>query len=74
MPKKLSHVSVVWRRQTQYFVDHKGLVHVCGGSFGANSLMVCEADDVGGLDVNMRGMTEVYDRPVTCLQCLAATS
>lgn len=35
--------------------------------------MECEADGIGGLDLNMRGMKEVFDMPVTCLQCIAAT-
>jgi len=65
---------MTWKkREPQTFRDRKGLVHVCGGSFGANSLMVCEADDVGGFDLNMRDMEEVFHQPVTCLQCLAAT-
>lgn len=65
---------MTWKkRPPQLFKDRKGLVHVCSGHFGANSLMECEADGIGGLDLNMRGMKEVFDMPVTCLQCIAAT-
>lgn len=55
------------------FRDRKGLVHVCAGAYGANSLMACEADGTGGLDLNMRGMAEVFDALVTCFQCLVTS-
>jgi hypothetical protein len=35
--------------------------------------MLCEQDAIGGLDLNMRGMEEVWDRPISCFQCFVLT-
>lgn len=67
-----SRASLVLLR-SRLFRDKTGLVHASTGHYGANSLMLCEQDAIGGLDLNMRGMEEVWDQPISCLQCFVLT-
>jgi hypothetical protein len=51
------------------FRDKAGIIHESAGSYGANSLVVCE---MGTPDLDLRGLTQVYDGPVTCLRCIGS--
>jgi hypothetical protein len=63
MTTRPSHAS----RALQTFRDKAGIVHMTLGSYGANSLTVCEA---GTANMAFMGLEQVYDTPVTCILCL----
>lgn len=67
-----SPASSVWRHPTRYYIDLVGLVHDWNSGEGANAVMRCECAN-RPYRASMRALTEVFDRPVTCLRCLAAT-